>query len=128
MKFLMRLLTWWNSQTLGTQIFTWRKGQRVGEDAAGQHLLPDPRRQAPLGDLQRRDRGQPGQPGLARLAAFHLGPAADRVSPLAHKPWEKPHLENLTGTARAYAPAGSHPPCGPARPARLRGLAPGTVP
>jgi NADH:ubiquinone oxidoreductase subunit len=27
--------------------------------------------------------------------------------PLAHKAWEKPHQENLTGTAAAYAPAGS---------------------
>jgi NADH:ubiquinone oxidoreductase subunit len=27
--------------------------------------------------------------------------------PLAHKPWEKPHQENLTGTMLAYAPAGS---------------------
>ncbi len=27
--------------------------------------------------------------------------------PLAHKPWEKPHLPNLTGTAAAYAPPGS---------------------
>ncbi len=27
--------------------------------------------------------------------------------PLAHKPWEKPHVENLTGTAAAYAPPGS---------------------
>ena len=26
---------------------------------------------------------------------------------LKHKPWEKPHQENLTGTALAYAPAGS---------------------
>ena len=27
--------------------------------------------------------------------------------PLVHKSWEKPHQENLTGTAMAYAPAGS---------------------
>ena len=27
--------------------------------------------------------------------------------PLAHKPWEKPHVENLTGTPLAYAPPGS---------------------
>ena len=26
---------------------------------------------------------------------------------MAHKPWEKPHVENLTGTAMAYAPVGS---------------------
>ena len=29
MNFLLRLLTWWNGQTLGTQLFTARKGQRV---------------------------------------------------------------------------------------------------
>jgi NADH:ubiquinone oxidoreductase subunit len=28
-------------------------------------------------------------------------------APLPHKPWEKPHEENLTGTPLAYAPAGS---------------------
>ena len=35
MYFLKRLLTWWNSQTINTQFFTWRKGQKVGEDAQG---------------------------------------------------------------------------------------------
>ena len=28
-------------------------------------------------------------------------------APLKHKAWEKPHQENLTGTAAAYAPPGS---------------------
>ena len=32
MYFLKRLLTWWNSQTIGTQIFTARHGQKVGEE------------------------------------------------------------------------------------------------
>ena len=32
-------------------------------------------------------------------------PPTDR--PLSHKSWEKPHIENLTGTAMAYAPQGS---------------------
>ena len=31
MYFLKRLLTWWNSQTIGTQIFTARRGQKVGD-------------------------------------------------------------------------------------------------
>ena len=35
MKFLIRMLTWWNSQTLGTQIFTARRGIKVGTDAQG---------------------------------------------------------------------------------------------
>ena len=32
---LLRAVTWWNGQTLNTQLFTWRKGQKVGEDAQG---------------------------------------------------------------------------------------------
>ena len=32
---LLRAVTWWNGQTLNTQLFTWRKGVKVGEDAAG---------------------------------------------------------------------------------------------
>ncbi len=42
MKFLLRLLTWWNGQTLGTQLFTWRQGEKVGEDDQGNVFLPDP--------------------------------------------------------------------------------------
>ena len=32
---LLRAVTWWNGQTLGTQLFTWRKGEKVGEDNQG---------------------------------------------------------------------------------------------
>ena len=32
---LLRAVTWWNGQTLNTQIFTWRKGVKVGEDSQG---------------------------------------------------------------------------------------------
>ena len=32
---LLRAVTWWNSQTLGTQFYTWRNGEKVGEDAEG---------------------------------------------------------------------------------------------
>ena len=39
MYFLKRLLTWWNSQTIGTQIFTSRKGVKVGEDESAQVKL-----------------------------------------------------------------------------------------
>ena len=35
MKFLLSLLTWWNGQTLNTQLWTWRKGVKVGEDSQG---------------------------------------------------------------------------------------------
>ena len=32
---LSRAVTWWDSQTIGTQWFTWRKGLRVGNDEQG---------------------------------------------------------------------------------------------
>ena len=43
----LRLLTWWNSQTLGTQIFTMRRGIKVGSDEQGNiyyHNASDKRR------------------------------------------------------------------------------------
>lgn len=106
MKFLLRLLTWWNSQTLGTQFFTWRKGVRVGEDEQGNIFY------------QTRD-------GKRRWVIYNGETEASRISPdwhgwmhftwdeppskvpLAHRSWEKPHEVNHTGTALAYAPAGS---------------------
>ena len=35
MSLFNELFTWWNGQTLGTRLFTSRKGQKVGEDEQG---------------------------------------------------------------------------------------------
>ena len=35
MSVLKRAVTWWNSQTLGTQLFTARRGVKVGADGQG---------------------------------------------------------------------------------------------
>jgi NADH:ubiquinone oxidoreductase subunit len=106
MKFLLRLLTWWNVSTLNTAFFTWRYGVKVGEDDQGNIFY------------RSRD-------GKQRWVIFNGESQASRVSPdwhgwlhhtwddlptekpLARKAWEKPHQENLTGTALAYAPQGS---------------------
>lgn len=106
MNFLKSLLTWWNGCTLNTRFYTWRKGVKVGEDAEGNSYF------------ETRD-------GVRRWVIFNGEAEASRVSPdwhgwlhhtfkspptekpLEHKSWEKPHQENLTGTAMAYAPEGS---------------------
>lgn len=103
---LLRAVTWWNGQTLNTQLYTWRKGVMVGEDAQGNRFF------------QTRD-------GKRRWVIYNGESEASRVSPewhgwlhftwdkppteapVRHKSWEKPHQENLTGTALAYAPPGS---------------------
>ena len=33
--FLLRTFTWWNSQTFGTQVWTWLYGEAVGSDEFG---------------------------------------------------------------------------------------------
>ena len=106
MYFLKRLLTWWNSQTLGTQLFTWRRGVKVGEDAQGNafYQTADGKRRWVIfnGECEA-SRVSPDWHGWLHFTWDHPPTKA----PLAHKSWEKPHQENLTGTMLAYAPAGS---------------------
>lgn len=106
MYFLKRLLTWWNSQTLGTQLFTWRRGIRVGSDDQGNiyYQTADSKRRWVIynGEMQA-SRVSPDWHGWLH---FTWNEPPTQV-PLAHKVWEKPHLENLTGSDAAYAPPGS---------------------
>lgn len=106
MKFLLRLLTWWNSQTLGTQIFTARKGVRVGEDEQGNIYYQ-------TSDGKRRWVIYNGECEASRISPDWHGwmhftwDEPPTKAPLHHKAWEQPHQENRTGTPGAYLPAGS---------------------
>ena len=40
--FLKQFFTWWNSQTLGLRLYTWRKGEFVGEDEFGNRYYRAP--------------------------------------------------------------------------------------
>ena len=103
---LLRAVTWWNGATLNTQFYTARKGVRVGEDEEGNVFYR-------TGDDSRRWVIFNGEAEASRIDPDWHGwmhrtwdePPTDK--PLAHKSWKKPHQENLTGTALAYAPAGS---------------------
>ncbi len=35
MNWLAKIFTWWNGATLGTMLWSWRKGEQVGTDAQG---------------------------------------------------------------------------------------------
>jgi len=106
METLKRLLTWWNSQTLGTQIFTARHGVRVGQDDQGNiyYRSRDGKRRWVIykGEMEA-TRVPPDWHGWLHFT-WDQPPTE---APLRHKPWEKPHQENLTGTPAAYAPPGS---------------------
>jgi NADH:ubiquinone oxidoreductase subunit len=103
---LLRSVTWWNGQTLNTQIWTSRHGVRVGEDDQGNvfyRTKDDARRWVIFNGEAEASRIAPDWHGW--LHRTWDEPPSEK--PLPHKAWEKPHQENLTGTAMAYVPPGS---------------------
>ncbi len=85
-QFFLKVFTWWNGQTFGTQLWTWRFGELVGEDEQGNRYFrtkgaqdrPVAGFRAALGGLQRLRRGHPRSAVLAWLAASHRRRRADR--------------------------------------------------
>lgn len=105
-KFLLSFLTWWNSQTLNTRFFTWRSGVRVGEDGQGNiyyRSKDGARRWVIFNGEMEASRVSPEWHGWLH----HTFDQPPTEAPFSHKPWEKPHQENLSGSDLAYAPAGS---------------------
>ena len=108
MYFLKRLVTWWNSQTLGTQIFTARKGVKVGEDDQGNIYYQS-------GGGKRRWVIYNGEAEASRVPAeWHgwlHGSFDDGGVPESNLPpariWEVDYTPNATGTTAAYRPQGA---------------------
>lgn len=101
-----RVLTWWNGQTLMTQLWTWRHGQKVGEDAQGNVYYQNK-------DGSRRWVIYNGVSEASKVPAewhgwlHHTFAEPPTRAPFPQKPWERESIENLTGTPEAYRPAGS---------------------
>ena len=91
--------------TLGTRLMTWWKGELVGDDQFGNRYYRE-------------------KAGRRRWVIYKDTPEASKVPPEWHAwlhrttdepplgprqpiPWEKPHVENLSGSAAAYHPRGS---------------------
>lgn len=112
LRLLMRAATWWNGQTLNTQLYTWRKGVKVGEDEAGNvyyETRNGKRRWVIYNGEAEASRVGPEWHGWLH---FTWSDPPNRT-PLKRKAWERPHRENMTGTAMAYAPPGSIRRAGP---------------
>ncbi len=103
---ILRPIIWWDGQTLNTQIHTWLKGVRVGEDDQGNVFYRSR-------DGRRRWVIYNGEAEASRVGPdwhgwlHHTFDQPPSEAPLPRKAWEQPHRENLTGTAMAYVPPGS---------------------
>ena len=103
---LNQLLTWWNGQTVGTRVFTARKGQKVGEDEQGNlfyQTADGKRRWVTYNGVAEASRVSPDWHGWLH----HTFDEAPCTTPLQRKVWEKDHKPNPTGTEGAYHPPGS---------------------
>ena len=106
MNTLLRAVTWWNGSTLGTQLFTMRKGTKVGEDDAGNIFYrnaDDSKRWVIFNGEVEASRISPDWHGW--LHYTYEQPPTE--APLPRKVWETEHKPNLTGTIHAYRPQGS---------------------
>ncbi|MAP18820.1 MAG: NADH:ubiquinone oxidoreductase subunit NDUFA12 [Aurantimonas coralicida] len=105
-EWLLQIFTWWQGQTIGTRFYTWRKGQKVGEDDAGNQYYQN-------ADGTKRWVIYNGPAEASMIAGGWHGWIHYRVdtppSQEDYKPraWQKPHQPNYTGTAKAYRPQGS---------------------
>ncbi len=106
MRFILSLITWYHAETLGTRFMTRFQGVKVGEDADGNRYFrnrADTRRWVIYATTPEASKIGADWHGWLHHT-FDNNPAE---MPLAHKGWEKPHHDNLTGSIAAYAPAGS---------------------
>ena len=106
MSFFSQIFTWWNGQTLGTRLWTARKGQLVGEDENGNKFYQ-------TADGKRRWVIYNGEAEASQVSPdwhgwlHHTFDESPKDGALPRKSWERDHKPNLTGTDGAYHPPGS---------------------
>lgn len=106
MSFLSRIFTWWNGSTIGTNLFTRRFGEKVGEDETGNVFYQTAggvRRWVIYNGVAEASRVSPDWHGWLH----HTYDAPPTEAPLKRKAWEKAHSPNMTGLPTAYRPPGS---------------------
>ncbi len=106
------LFIWWSGNTLGQRIYTWRKGQLVGEDEFGNRYyqqssgvgpLDVPRRWVIYKDLAEATLVPPDWHGWLHYTEDEPPTVTDYMP----HPWQESHQPNHTGTPKAYRPQGS---------------------
>ncbi|WAT17488.1 NADH:ubiquinone oxidoreductase subunit NDUFA12 [Aurantiacibacter sp. MUD11] len=111
MNFLGKIFTWWDGATIGTMLWTSRKGEHVGTDAQGNKYY---RSKQKHGDgRERRWVIYNGPNDASRVPSeWHgwLHGSYDEL-PESHlappKIWEADYTPNATGTQARYLPAGA---------------------
>ncbi len=98
--------------TFGTRLFTWLRGEFVGEDEFGNRYYQE-RDSVRAADRRRRRwviyKGEDEAstvPPAWHAWLHHIRAEPPSEKPPVRRPWQKPHIPNLTGTPQAYRPPG----------------------
>jgi NADH:ubiquinone oxidoreductase subunit len=100
---------------LGTRIYSWLRGERVGSDQFGNRYYREKGGGKVHADSLRKERRwviYDGEVEASRVPAewhawlHHTTQDLPPEGGPAKRPWQKDHLPNLTGTAAAYRPPG----------------------
>lgn len=112
MQLIKQFFSWWNGQTWSTRFYTWRKGNYVGQDEMGNRYYKA-KSAVPDSIPERRWVIYNGYAEASKVPAgwhgwlHHRVDVAPSEENYVAREWQKPHHENLTGTAGAYHPPGS---------------------
>ncbi len=107
------LFIWWDGNTIGNRVWTWRQGRKVGEDEFGNRYYEQRRGIFEPVGKPRRWVVYNGEAEASMVPAEWHGWLHYTVDELpsesGYKPkhWEKSHRPNMTGTPEAYRPRGS---------------------
>lgn len=107
MELLKQIFTWWNSQTLGTRLHTWRNGYYVGSDSTG-NLFYQSKNGERRWVIFNNDIDASVIPSEWHGWLHHTVKLAPTVKMPIRKKWEKPHMVNNTGSQLAYHPLGKN--------------------
>jgi len=100
---IKQIFTWWNSQTIGTFIYTIFFGKFVGKDESGNKYYENRHK-------EKRWVIYKGEINASKITSdwyswiHHINeknPLEKKIDKFA---WQKPHEENRTGTSKAYKP------------------------
>lgn len=111
MSILSKIFTWWEGATIGTSLWSWRNGEKVGTDAQGNSYFRSRKKSAD--GRERRWVIYNGPNDASRVPAEWHGWLHGNIDgvPESNLPparvWEAEYTPNATGTPSAYRPAGA---------------------
>ena len=107
MGFWSRTFTWWDGDTWGTRLFTWRRGTEVGRDDSGNLYYTstkDPSRRWVI--YAGSNDGSRVPPGWQLWLKGTIHDLPDEALP-PKREWQKNPEANATGTMAAFRPDGA---------------------